>query len=124
MNKRGQSLITFVLILPLIVFFIAFFIDSMKMTLERKRIDGIITSNMEIVLDKEIKNEEKIVNVIKENDETLEVLVNVESDSLRIKVHGQKKNIFGNIFKIKYLNLDFDYCANYIDKRINKDCAG
>ena len=124
MNKRGQSLITFVLILPLLVFFAAFFIDSMKMTLERKKIDGIVISNMKIVLDKNIKDEEKIVNVIKENDETLDVLVNIESDNLEIKVHGKKKNIFGNIFKIKYLDLNFDYCANYVDKEINKDCAG
>ena len=124
MNKRGQALITFVLILPLLIFFIAFFIDSMMGMMERKRINGIITSNMEIILNKEIKDEKKIVEVIKNNDNTLSVSVKVDNDDIKIMVHGKKKNIFGNIFKIKHLDLDINYCANYLDKRINKECAG
>lgn len=124
MNKRGQTLITFVLILPLIVFFIAFFIDSMMGIMEKKRIGGIIVSNIEVILNKEVRDVNKIIKAIKENDETLDVLVNIDNNDINIIVHGIKKNLFGNIFKIKYLNLDFNYCANYIEKRINKDCTG
>ena len=56
MNKKGQSLIVFVLILPIIIFFIAFFINSMIMFMENNRLNGIIKDNMEIILNKNIRD--------------------------------------------------------------------
>lgn len=122
MNKRGQALVTFILMLPIIVLFVAFFIDSLLSVMEKNRIDGIITSNMQISLDNNIHDSNKIINAIKENDDNLDVLVLTE-DILDIQVSVRKKNLFGNILKMKWYDLNFHYCANYIDKEINKNCG-
>lgn len=122
MNKRGQSLIIFVLILPLISLFIAFFIDSSLSIMEKNKIDGIITSNMEEALKKDIKDETKILNAIKKND-TMDVLVSIDEDDLKVIVKSNKKSIFGELLKFKYYELDFNYCANYNEKKINKKCG-
>ena len=47
MNNRGQSLIMFVLILPLLSMFIAFFIDSSLCMMEKSKIDFLIIPEKE-----------------------------------------------------------------------------
>ena len=122
MNKRGQSLIMFVLILPLISLFIAFFIDSTLSLMEKNKLDGIITSNMEEALKKDIRDEEKIKKAIKKNED-VNITVSVIEDNLQVIVKSNKKSIFGKLLDFKYYQLDFNYCANYIDKKINKECG-
>ena len=122
MNNRGQSLIMFVLILPLISMFIAFFIDSSLSLMEKNRLDGIITSNMKEVLNKDIHDEDIIRNVIKKNED-MDVLVSIVEDDLHIIAKSNKKSIFGKILNFKFYQLDFHYCANYSDKKINKKCG-
>ena len=122
MNNRGQSLIMFVLVLPLISLFIAFFIDSTLSLLEKNKIDGIIISNMEEALNNDIRDEMKIQKAIKDND-TMDVTVNIIDDNLTVIVKSNKKSIFGKLLKFEYYELDFNYCANYTDKKINKKCG-
>ncbi len=122
MNKHGQSLITFILILPLITLFVAFFIDSSLCIMEKNKIEGIITSNMKEALDNDIRDEEKIKKAILKNDD-LEVLVSVLDDDLKINVKSHKKTVFGNMLKFPWYDLKFNYCGNYQDKKINKKCG-
>ena len=122
MNKRGQSLIMFVLILPLISLFIAFFIGSSLSLYEKNKIDGIITSNMEEAINNDIRDDIKIRNAIKKND-NMEVTVNIVDDNLQVIVKSNKKSIFGKLLKFNYYDLNYNYCANYIDKKINKKCG-
>ena len=122
MNKRGQSLIMFVLILPLISMFIAFFIDSTLSLMEKNRIDGIITSNMKEALNNDIRDTKKIEKAIK-NNEDMEVKINIIDDNLRVYVKSNKKSVFGEILKFEYYKLEYLYCADYNDKEINKKCG-
>ena len=43
MNKRGQALVVFVLLLPLIVLFVGVFINSMEGMFTKNKLDGICT---------------------------------------------------------------------------------
>ena len=122
MNKHGQSLITFVLILPLITLFIAFFIDSSLCIMEKNKLDGIITSNMKNTLENDIKDEEKIKNAILKNAD-LEISVSILEEELKINVKSHKKTVFGNMLKFPWYDLKFNYCGSYLDKKINKKCG-
>ena len=122
MNNKGQSLIMFVLLLPLIALVVAFFIDSSLSMMEKNKIDGIITNNMQISLDKDIKDIEKITNAIKKNG-NINVFVSIVDDNLHIKVESTKKSLFAKLLKIDSYNLNFNYCGNYQDKKINKKCG-
>lgn len=122
MNNRGQSLIMFVLVLPLLSMFIAFFIDSSLSIMEKNRLDGIITSNMKEALNNDIRDEEKIKASIKKN-ESMDVLVSIVEDELRVIAKSNKQSVFGKLLNFNYYKLDFNYCANYLDKKINKKCG-
>ena len=120
MNNKGQSLVTFVLILPLLVFFIAYFMDSASGMLEKNKLEGIIKNNLAVVLEKDIKNEQDIIYVIKENDQELNVRVNIIDDNIEITASKEKKSLFGHILNQKDENWNLKYCGNYLDKKIDK----
>ncbi len=122
MNNHGQSLVTFVLILPLIVLLIAFFFDSSLSLMEKNRLDGIITSNMEEALNNDIRDETKIRNAIKTNDK-MDIIVSIVDDELKVIVKSKRNSVFAKILDFSYYNLDYNYCANYTDKKINKKCG-
>lgn len=122
MNNRGQSLIMFVLILPLLSLFIAFFIDSTLSLMEKNKLDGIITSNMEEALKNDIRDEDKIRNAIKKNED-IDVLVSIVGDDLKVIAKSNKKSVFGKLLNFEYYQLDYNYCVNYIEKKINKKCG-
>ena len=122
MNNRGQSLIMFVLLLPVIALLLAFVIDSSLSLMEKNKLDGIITSNMEEALKMDIKDEDAIQKAIKKNDD-IDVLVSITGDELRVIASSSKKSIFGKLINFDYYKLDFNYCANYQDKKINKKCG-
>ena len=122
MNNKGQSLIMFVLILPLISMFIAFFIDSTLSILEKNKIDGIIVSNMENALKNDIRDAEKIRSAIKDNED-MNVSVIIEEDNMHVLVNSNKKSIFGKLLKFEYYQLNYNYCGDYITLEINKKCG-
>lgn len=122
LNNRGQSLITFVLVLPLIVLLIAFFIDSSLSIMEKNKLDGIITSNMEEALKEDIRDENKIRTAIKTNDK-MDIIVSVVEDELKVIVKSKKNSVFAKLLKFSYYDLNFNYCANYTSKKINKKCG-
>lgn len=122
MNKRGQSLIIFVLLLPIIILFAAFLIDSSLSIMEKNKIDGIITSNMENSLNKDIRDIEKIKKAIAKNG-NMETSVNIVNNQLVVKVKSTKKSVFGKILNFSWYNLEFNYCGNYLNKKIDKKCG-
>ena len=119
MNKRGQSLVTFILIIPLITLFLAFFIDSSLMLLEKNKIDGVIKNNMEISLKENIRDTAKIKNVIKKNID-IDVTIDIVDDTLKVIANGNKKSVFSKILDFSWYKLEFNYCGNYLDKKIEK----
>jgi hypothetical protein len=122
MNNKGQSLVTFVLILPILVLMLAFVIDSSICIMEKSKIDGAITSNMEEALKNDIRDEDRIGNAIKKNED-IDVLVSIVENDLKVIAKSNKKSVFGKLLKFEYYQLNYDYCANYIDKKINKKCG-
>lgn len=122
MNNKGQSLITFVLFLPIVVMVMAFVIDSSLSIMEKNKLDGIITSNIEEALKSDIRDENKIRNAIKKNDQ-MDISVSIIDDTLQVIVKSNKKSVFGKLLKFNYYNLDFNYCADYTSKKINKKCG-
>ena len=122
MNNRGQSLITFVLILPLLVLFIAFFIDSSLSIAEKSKLEGSVYDNLVKVLEEDIRDIDKISNAIKKNVDS-DILVIIDEDNIKINAKSHKKNIFGKMFKLPYYDLEVNYCGNYLDKKIEKNCG-
>ena len=120
MNNRGQSLAMFILILPMIVLFIAYMVDLSIVSLEQNKVKNTIKDNMEVIVNKNIRDKEKIINVLKNNNKDLNVTVNINGDDISIKTVLINKRIF-KIFDKNSDEIKYNYCASYINKII-KEC--
>ena len=117
MNNKGQSLIIFILILPLIGLFIVFFTKLLLMNVENTKISRVIQDNMQIALNNDIRDISKIKKVIDSNNLNLKVLIEINNDNLIVKTIGNNKNKIENIIG---MNAELRYCGNYKEKQVYK----
>ena len=150
MNKKGQVLVVFVLILPLIIMFLGLIIDIGNSLVIRKKYENIIK---DIILYnyKEVENQnnnlpagdeiddnnqetdssdESIVEVdldkiernIKDSIEDYdEVTLKIKDDVLNVNVKSHYKSIFASIFNIGLNNIDLNIKYDVKTKRIVRE---
>ena len=124
MDNKGQSLIFFVLILPIIAMFFVLLVDVTSYELNHNHIKNTIMDNLKIVVNDEIKDEERITNVIKQNidDSNVEVIINEENNNVEINVSYKHKSFSRRIISNEP-TVNYHYCGNYETKEIkNKKC--
>lgn len=118
MNNKGQSLVLFVLIMPLLISLIAFTIDGLMVSYEKKRIEGVIESNLKIILDNNVRDVNKIYNFF--NEEMKNSDVYIKDNIIYLNVSLDKKSLFKNILELDLYNFNYYYCGNYDSKIINE----
>lgn len=99
LNNKGQSLVIFVIVLPILLLFISYVFDVITINYERNRLNNIavqIKDNVNTLTDDEIvilvnKNDKKIDVDIKENE---------------IKLSKKIKGVFNKITKQEYYNIN------------------
>lgn len=111
MNKKGQTLISFVMLIPLLLIFIAFIIDTSYCYKEKNRLDNvtetILKNNYEnknnntIVAD--IKNLYKKNNISSKNVEVI-----IKDNRMQIKNEYEIDSIFGKMIGIKSYKIKTD----------------
>ena len=124
MDNKGQSLIFFVIILPIIAMFFVLLIDVCSYELNHNHIKNTITDNLKVILNNEEKDNEKIENVIKQNieDGNVEVIINEESNNIEINVTYKHKSFSKKLISNEP-TVNYHYCGNYESKEIeNKKC--
>ena len=114
MNNKGQSLITFVLLLPIVIFLIAYILDSASGYLEKSKLDGSVANNLKIILNNNLRDVEEIQKVLKENEPNADIYVIIKEDKIKIDVKLLRKGFFQNN------KLELSYCGDYQDKEMNK----
>lgn len=118
MNNKGQTLIIFVIVLPVLLLFTAFFIDLSLVSLNHNKIDGSIRDNLEIILKDNIKDENKIKKVFQENKINISKIT-ITDNEIEIDVNQQIDSLFGNIVKFKIYRIEETYIGNYQTNKIN-----
>ena len=99
LNNKGQSLVIFVIVLPILLLFISYVFDVITINYEKNRLNNIavqIKDNVNTLTDDEIvilvnKNDKKIDVDIKENE---------------IKLSKKIKGVFNKITKQEYYNIN------------------
>ncbi len=99
MNNKGQTLVLFVVMLPIILFFICFFIDTSMILYEQNRLEKLAREVVHYDDKKEF--ELQIETWMKKNDKHITVKIEETSFSLEKNV----KSIFGQIIGIKEYHL-------------------
>lgn len=111
MNKNGQSLVFFVLLLPLILALLAFVFDSALIIVEENKLENIASIALESLV-VENRSVEEVINLIRENDSDIKIL-NINPNQIHLI-----KNVdsyFGQIIGINTYQLEKSYTGK-IDK--------
>lgn len=103
MNNKGQAIVIFVFLLPIILGLIAFLTDSSLMMYEDNKLDRI----NEVVIDYAIKKKdtitkEQIEELILKNDKDIKIdLVNVTHSKITIKTKKEFDSLFGRVLGLE-----------------------
>jgi len=78
LNNRGQSLVMFVLVIPILLMIIVLVLDVGRLYLERRELDNInyIALDYAVLKINEEDIDKKIIEIIKKNDQDISVIKN------------------------------------------------
>ncbi len=102
LNNKGQVLVTFICMLPILIAIIGVVVDTNNMVYEKSKLESInvlaTTYYKEHITDIDVTN--KTVALIKKNDSNI---ININIDKINKKILLDKKidSIFGKIIGIK-----------------------
>lgn len=125
LNNKGQSLILFVIVLPVLLLIAIFVIDMGRVIVKEQELNNI--SN--IVLDYGLDNLDKvdISNELQElvklnNSEIDEVNVFIEDNKIKLKLKDNVDGIFSNLINISIFNVKSSYVGYFENenKKIEK----
>lgn len=101
MNNKGQSLVTFILLLPIIFILIALVTDLGYLELDKQKYQNDIKSTIKYGLN-HIEDE----NIKTKMDSLLQISgakkIEVNDKTIKITIKDKHKSIFNNIFKNEY----------------------
>ena len=116
MNNKGQVLIVFVLILPLLLLLAAYIIDNTYIAYHTNKLNQI---NQLIVEDAVINGmtSEEIEEYVAKNDESIEIdFMFVSSDKVELTLKKDIKSLFGNIIGKTHYTLTSKASFDYINE--------
>lgn len=114
MNNKGQTLVLFVLILPIIIFIMLLVIDVSNMFITKQELNNInkIVLNYGLDIIEEENIDSKLEELINKNISVNEHTVKIESGTIEINL---KKNIQGIVTKKKIYEVKSTY-KGYIEE--------
>ena len=112
LNNKGQTLIMFILLIPLILVIMALVIDTSFVYKEKIKFQSVTKTIMKTTYKNKDTTDfnDKTINLYKKNGiDTNNIVIKVNSDSIVIKNQTKVKSIFGNIIGIKNYKVKFSY---------------
>ena len=113
MNNKGQSLVLFVLILPLIIMFLALLINSSIVYYNKIKVTGAIESNLDVILEKDIMDVERIKDVIRKNLNNDKIDIKIENNKIYLYFKMEDKFIFDKFLMVNKKEKEYYYCGDY-----------
>lgn len=112
LNNKGQTLIMFILLIPLILVIMALVIDTSFVYKEKIKFQSVTKIIMKTTYENKDATDfnDKIINLYKKNGiYTNNIVIKVNSNSVVIKNQAKVKSVFGNIIGIKNYEVKFSY---------------
>lgn len=107
MNNKGQTLVLFVLLLPLLLLFSMIVLEVGNILITRRQIDGEIRQALKygLTLDNNTNNEvrNKMQKMLVKNlDDDIQVEIKVATLDIHVKVVKEYKSLFSNVINYDY----------------------
>lgn len=102
MNNKGQTLVIFVILLPLFMALCAFVIDVGLMTYENVKLKNTTKTILNSVASKNKITEDNIRNLYKKNDiDIVNIKIQIDKEKIIVENDYYIDSLFGKILKIK-----------------------
>lgn len=120
LNNKGQSLILFVLMLPVLLFVMILVIDMGNLMVEKQKLNNINYIMIDYGLSNLTKEdlEEYIYNYLKLNDEKIDkIKVNKTDNDITINLGKKESSMLGHILNLKEVEIISSYKGSIIDDK-------
>lgn len=115
LNNKGQSLVLFIVILPIILFMLVLVYDIGNAIYEKNRLSNVNYMVTNYALDNKNISESDIVNLINKNvNELSNIKVIINNDKVNISLSKDIKGVFGRMFDFNLITAYSEY-VGYID---------
>lgn len=94
MNKKGQSLVLFIALLPIVIMLFAFVFDNALISIEKRKLNTIANSSIDY-MEKGISID-NISKYVKDNDENIKIK-KIDKDDKEIELEVVIDSYFGKI---------------------------
>ena len=100
MNRNGQVLALFAILLPLILMAVALIIDTGLLYMEKRHVDLVVKDTTQYGMENiESVTEKELYNLLEKNiDDINDAKIVMNNGILKISVSLNKKSVFANIF--------------------------
>lgn len=118
MNNKGQSLVIFVLILPIILLLFALIWEVGNFQLTVSHYENEIKDTIEYGLNhlEDVNLNDKLNGLLKNNIEG-DILIDINDNTIKINVTKKYNHLFNNVFNNKY-NIDLTYTGYKNNEKI------
>ena len=103
LNNKGQSLVIFVLILPVLIVFIGYSFDVLNTNYEKNKLENLSLMLKEN-LDEDITDNE-IKELVNKNDANIVVSITRDESKVEIQLSKRIKSMFGKIIGKEYYDI-------------------
>lgn len=120
LNNKGQSLVMFVMILPILLMIIMMVIDIGKMVQRREELDSINYILVDYGLDNiELNNlENKLKEILDKNDKSIDIVkINIDKESLEVEVILRDEVDLLILKDNKLFRVKSDYVGRVVDNK-------
>lgn len=129
LNNKGQSLILFVIVLPILLFILILVIDIGKIIVLKQELNNINEIVLDYGLDKLYSNDEEIYNFVLEDDlrdlvdlnnESIDVVsIEIDNNKIYITLEENVNGLFSSFMNISIFNVK-SYYVGYIENNKKK----
>ena len=112
LNNKGQSLVLFVIVLPILLLIVILVIDIGKALVLKQELKNISNIVLDYGLDNLDKEEIKfeLVNLVELNNNEIDnVNINIDDSKIYIKLNENVKGTFSGIIDISIFNVETSY---------------
>lgn len=110
MNNKGQTLVIFIIILPVLLMIFTLIVDLGFLHIEKRNIDNNVYNSVEYYLDNitEENIENKVNKLLNKNIKDIdEITINETNEYIEIKVSKIRKSLFSVITKDNQINITY-----------------
>lgn len=120
MNNKGQTLVIFVVFLPIIIIIMATVVDVSLMYYQKNKLDNINMMVTEYGINhfEDNDNNLKLESLIYENDKDIEIKkILIDDSRIEIILNKKIKSIFGKIIGLEEYEITSKYIGTNIDNK-------